>query len=126
MSIKSSTLLGITSSLGGLLAEALVPKSVFIRMDALKILKKIEAIDVEYRREAVKRCWKWLQEERSSTAGFAVQAACEYLVTDEKERNALIEKYSDLRTNLLFRNASVKKLRAMEPTRYSEIPVKEM
>ncbi len=94
-----------------------------LKRDALEIFKEIGAIDVENRWEAAKRCWKWLEQSRDPTASFAVVAASKYLVAAEKKRNTLIEKYNGLRASLLLRGASVKKLPALEPTRYSKMRV---
>jgi len=112
----------ISRLLDGSLGNIFMPTLV-LQKDALEILKKIRAINVEGRQEATKRCWRWLLKEKSTAAAFAVQASCEYLVADEKQRNALIEKYNGLRAKLLLRKASVKKLPTIESTCYSKIPV---
>ena len=87
---------------------------------ARTLLEEIEKIGARLpdRWSAAKNCYRWRQREgeRGGMSVFALQAACEYLVNDEKERNDLIVRYNNLLQGV---NRKLFRLKEAEPTNYS-------
>ena len=94
--------------------------------EALKLLSEIEKRmeSLDNRRLAVRRCLKWYNEYKENpNAQFALQAACEYLVDTEKERNSVIYKYNKLRKEMLAHGWSAEDLPCMDETHYNNLPI---
>lgn len=101
-------------------------KNMRTHLRARWLLEEIEKIGARLpnRWSAVKRCYLWCQEEgeRGGMSKFALQAACEYVVEDERKRNDLIVQYDKLLRGV---NRELFMLKVVEPTNYSSRSIAE-